>query len=92
MEMSGPSMPPEVPDAPEPARRRRLTRQNARHLLVAALASLATAFALLNFNHVKVNFLVTTQRPPLIVAIVICLAIGFLIGFATGRQRSGRDS
>jgi uncharacterized integral membrane protein len=62
------------------------------HVIVALLVALATAFALLNLNHVKVDFIVSKQRAPLIVVIVICLVVGFVIGAATGRQRRRRRS
>jgi uncharacterized integral membrane protein len=77
--------------APEPAPAgKRPTKEQARLAVVAVLAALATAFALLNLNHVKVNFIVVTRHPPLIVVIVICLAVGFLIGALTARQRFRR--
>jgi uncharacterized integral membrane protein len=70
--------------------RRRPKREQLRVLVVALLTALATAFALLNLNHVKVNFIVATRHPPLIVVIVICLVVGFLIGAITARQRGAR--
>ena len=68
---------------PPPTRRR---RERARLLAVAILAAAATAFALLNFRTVRVNFIVTTGHPPLIVVIVACLAIGIVIGLFGGRR------
>lgn len=76
---------------PEPQQRRRMpSKEHARLILVAVLAALATAFALLNLNHVKVNFIFVTRHPPLIVVIVICLAVGYVIGAITGHQLGRR--
>lgn len=78
------------PPEDRPHRRRVPTKERARLAVVAVLAALATAFALLNLNHVKVNFIVVTRHPPLIVVIVICLAAGYIIGAITSRQLARR--
>jgi uncharacterized integral membrane protein len=65
--------------------------ERARLIAVAILAVLATLFAVLNLNDVKVHLLFGTTELPLIVVIVACLAIGAVFGAVlTRRGRHGR--
>lgn len=57
-----------TPAAPRPARRRAIA--------AAVLGAIVVAFAVLNFNTVKVHWLVTTGHTPLIVVIVFAFALG----------------
>lgn len=56
------------PAAPRSTRRRAIA--------AAVLGAIVIAFALLNFNTVKVHWLVTTGHTPLIVVIVFAFALG----------------
>jgi uncharacterized integral membrane protein len=76
----------------ERAHRKRTVRERSRLTAVAVLAAVATAFALLNFHHVRVNFIVTTAHPPLIVVIVACLAVGLVLGLLGGRHAANRKA
>jgi uncharacterized integral membrane protein len=53
-------------------------RHRARVLSAGVIGALATAFALLNLGDVKVNWLVSTDRTPLIVVIVVVFLFGML--------------
>jgi uncharacterized integral membrane protein len=77
---------------PPPAVPRRSRRENARLLAVAILAVLATLFAVLNLNQVKVHVLFGSPELPLIVVIVVCLLIGTLFGTVLARHGRGRRS
>lgn len=62
-------------------------REKTRRITIIALGTLAAVFALLNLDEVKVNFLITTTRAPLIIIIVACLAVGLALGLVAGRKR-----
>jgi uncharacterized integral membrane protein len=68
---------------------RRSRQERARLVAVAILAVVATLFAVLNLDQVKVHLLFGTPRLPLIVVIVVCLLIGTLFGTVLAR-RAGR--
>jgi uncharacterized integral membrane protein len=73
-----------------PAERSRA--ESSRRIAVAILAAVATLFAVLNLDDVKVHLLFSTVQMPLIIVIVACLLIGGLIGALLTRRRSGRRS
>ncbi len=60
----------------QPAEKPKPRRDNARLLIAAAIAALFTAFALLNFDKVKVHWIVTSGRTPLIIVIAVAFALG----------------
>jgi uncharacterized integral membrane protein len=68
---------------------RRSRQENARLLAVAILAVLATLFAVLNLNQVKVHLLFGSPKLPLIVVIVVCLLLGTLFGTVLARHARG---
>jgi uncharacterized integral membrane protein len=73
--------------APE---RRRVTRREQGRLVAAlVVAVLVTLFCVLNTAEVKVNWIVTTTRTPLIVLIIVSLVIGTAFGWFAhvGRRR-----
>jgi uncharacterized integral membrane protein len=79
------------PLQPAPEKRpRRNAREETRLAVAVVLAGLATAFALLNLNHAKVNYVFGTGHPRMIFVIIACLVIGGVIGWIAGRRRSGR--
>jgi uncharacterized integral membrane protein len=65
-------------------------RERARQITLIALAVLALVFALLNSREVKVNFILTTTRAPLIVVVAACVAVGLAIGSIAARRQSDR--
>jgi uncharacterized integral membrane protein len=68
------------------ASRKRSSREQARLAGVAVLVAVATAFAVLNLRDVKVNYILGTGHPPLIIVIAACLAAGLAIGLLAGRH------
>jgi uncharacterized integral membrane protein len=76
----------EVPPRRPPAERRERTR------LVAAalLGALVAAFALVNLGDVKVHWIVTTGRTPLIAVIAVAFVLGMLIDRLLLRARRKR--
>jgi uncharacterized integral membrane protein len=77
--MSGPpgSIPGELPEAHI---ERRSRREKARTGALVILAILATLFAVLNVEEVKVNWIFGSGRAPLIIVIVISLLVGIVLG------------
>jgi uncharacterized integral membrane protein len=60
-------------------------------LLVCGI--LLVLFFVLNFQKVKVNLLVASVEMPLIIALAIAAALGWLLGWAVPRlRRGGRDA
>jgi uncharacterized integral membrane protein len=70
----------------ETARPKRPPRHNARLVFAVFLAVVGTLFAVLNFDQVKVHWVVTSGRTPLIVVI----AVSFLLGVAADRIVAAR--
>ena len=67
----------EPPTAGAPERKPAAAPSPPRRVIAAAvLGAIITAFALLNFDTVKVHWLVTTGHTPLIVVIVLAFALG----------------
>jgi len=65
-------------------------RERARLFSAAVLAAIVTAFALLNLGDVKVHWLITTGRTPLIVVIAFAFVLGMLIDRLVMRARRKR--
>jgi len=64
---------------------RRATRELARTGGMVLLAVLATLFAVLNLNDVKVNWIFGSGRAPLIIVIVISLLVGIVLSYSADR-------
>jgi uncharacterized integral membrane protein len=58
---------------------------SARLLLVLIAAVVLIGFAVLNFNPVRVNFLVFTTRARVVTVIVVAAILGFVVGWFVGR-------
>jgi uncharacterized integral membrane protein len=58
-----------------------------RQVAALVLAGAGTAFAVLNFDEVKVNWLFGTWQTPLIVVIAVSMVIGAGLGFLVARRR-----
>ncbi len=56
-----------------------------RQVLIAILAVILIAFAIANFNPVKVNFLLFDTRARQVTVIVVAAGLGFVIGYFVGR-------
>jgi uncharacterized integral membrane protein len=80
----------ELQPTPQEKRPKRNAREETRLAVAVVLAGLGTAFALLNLNHAKVNYIFGTGHPRMLLVIVACLVIGGVIGWIAGRRRAGR--
>jgi uncharacterized integral membrane protein len=81
---------PETPKQSAPARDRRSRREQTRMVVALSLAILITLFAVLNVNDVKVDWIVSSARAPLIVVIVVSLLIGVALGRVSQRRSAKR--
>ena len=59
----------------------------ARQIAALVLAALGIAFAVLNLDEVRVNWLLATWRTPLIVVIALSMVVGAALGFLVSRRR-----
>jgi uncharacterized integral membrane protein len=69
-------------------RERRKVAERAKAVFPLVLAALAIAFAVLNLNQVKVDWIVGSGHAPLIIVIVISLLVGIV--FTHLAERVGR--
>jgi uncharacterized integral membrane protein len=60
-----------------------------RQIAALGLAGLGVAFAAVNLDEVKVNWLLGTWSTPLIVVIALSMVIGAALGFLVSRRRRG---
>ena len=58
-----------------------------RQIAALVLAALGIAFAVVNLDEVKVNWLLGNWRTPLIVVIALSMVIGAALGFLVSRRR-----
>jgi uncharacterized integral membrane protein len=65
--------------SPSSSRRAISRREGARLIAAAIIAALLAAFAVLNFNDVKVHWIITTGQTPLIIVIVVAFVLGIVI-------------
>jgi uncharacterized integral membrane protein len=56
-----------------------------RHVVITLFAIVLLAFAIVNFDYVDVSFLVFETRARLVTVIAVAAALGFVIGYFTGR-------
>jgi uncharacterized integral membrane protein len=61
-------------------------RMGAKQITIAVIAIILLVFALVNLEDVKIDFVATDVTAPLVLVIVICAALGFVIGWFTGRR------
>jgi uncharacterized integral membrane protein len=68
-------------DLPSQRSSRRAISRRERGRLIAAvvIAALLAAFAVVNFNDVKVHWIITTGQTPLIIVIVVAFLLGIVI-------------
>ncbi len=58
-----------------------------RQVAALVLAALGGVFAAVNFDEVKVNWILDTWRTPLIVVIALSMVFGAALGFLVSRRR-----
>jgi uncharacterized integral membrane protein len=58
-----------------------------RQIAALVLAGLGEAFAAVNLDEVKVNWVLYTWRTPLIVVIALSMLVGAALGFLVSRRR-----
>jgi uncharacterized integral membrane protein len=85
MSAETPTPPPTDPAAPAPKRPR--TPEEKRRIAIGVLAGIVGLFALLNFHDVKVDWLVTSWKTPLIVVIIVSAGLGALAGVLVDRKK-----
>ncbi len=73
-----------------PAKSKRSNREMARTGGLVVLAVLATLFAVLNVEKVKVNWIVGSGHAPLIVVIVVSVLVGVVFTHFAERRSSRR--
>jgi uncharacterized integral membrane protein len=61
--------------------------RGARFWLIVVLIAIAILFAAVNFQKVKIDFIVGEAHAPLVVALLIAGGLGFVIGLALPRLR-----
>jgi uncharacterized integral membrane protein len=70
-------------------------RQQERRIAAAVIGTLVVVFALINLNDVKVHWLITTQKTPLIVVIALAFVLGILADrllLARAKKKHGAGS
>jgi uncharacterized integral membrane protein len=85
--MASPAQTPKARQAPE-ARRSR--KEMARTGALVLLAVLATLFAVLNVDEVKVNWIVGSGKAPLIIVIVVSALVGVILTHFAERRSAKR--
>lgn len=70
---------------PEPKRVR--TPEEKRRIAIGVLIGIVTIFALFNLSEVRVSWVVTTWKTPLVVVIVVSAALGALVGILVDRKK-----
>ena len=69
---------------------KRSGREETRLAVAVVLAALGSAFAVLNLDRTKVNYVFGTGHPRLIFIIVACIALGVAIGWFGAKRRAGK--
>ena len=67
-------------------------RDRARLVAAGIIGALIAAFAVVNFNHVKVHWIITTGQTPLIIVIAVAFLLGMLVDRLLIRARRKRRS
>jgi uncharacterized integral membrane protein len=61
-----------------------------KQVTMAVVLVVVLVFALLNFQDVKIHWIVGTTHTPLIILVAICLLIGLGVGFVVGQRTRTR--
>ncbi len=78
---------PTDPASAAPHKKAARTPEEKRRIVIGILIALVVLFALLNLNQVKVDWLVTSTKTPLVVVIVVSAAIGAVAGVLVDRKK-----
>ncbi len=70
---------------PEPKQPR--TPEEKRRIAIGVLIGIVVIFALFNLDEVKVSWVVTTWKTPLVVVIVVSALLGALVGILVDRKK-----
>jgi uncharacterized integral membrane protein len=84
------SPPTERPPATGGPKRERSSRATARSAALIAVVVVATLFAVLNVNEVKVDWIIGSGHAPLIVVIVISALVGIVVTYLAERRNRKR--
>ena len=84
------SAPPHSPEQHQAERQRRTRREQTRTAALIVLSILITLFAVLNFEEVKVNWIIGSGHAPLIIVIAISLLVGIVLTHFAARRSSRR--
>lgn len=83
--------PPAPASAPPKKRGGPLAKENRRLVLGLVVGAIVAAFAIVNLDQVRVNWLVTETDTPLILVIAVTFALGALLGWLFGQVRHRRN-
>jgi uncharacterized integral membrane protein len=81
-----PTSTPTDPAGPAAPKRPR-TPEEKRRIAIGVLVGIVTVFALFNLNEVKVSWVVTSWKTPLVVVIVVSAGLGALAGVLVDRKK-----
>jgi uncharacterized integral membrane protein len=89
-EMAGPDplRPPEATGTAPPVKVKKERAIASKTIAAIAVAFILIAFGVANSDSVPVDYLVTTQRSPLILVVGVSALLGLLLGALIGRRRS----
>jgi uncharacterized integral membrane protein len=66
-------------------------RGNAKLIVAAIAAVLAIVFVVINTNQVEINFLFFKVTAPLLVALIVSMLLGFIVGLIFPKLRADRS-
>lgn len=67
-------------------------RGNAKLVVAAVAAVLAIVFVIINTNQVEINFLFFKLTAPLLVALIVSMLLGFIVGLIFPKLRADRSN
>ncbi len=67
-------------------------RGNAKLVVAAVAAVLAIVFVIINTNQVEINFLFFKVTAPLLVALIVSMLLGFIVGLIFPKLRADKSS
>ena len=67
-------------------------RSNAKLIVAAIAAVLAILFVIVNTNQVKINFIFFKVTAPLLVALIVAMLLGFIVGLIFPKLRADKSA
>ena len=67
-------------------------RSNAKLIVAAIAAVLAILFVIVNTNQVKINFIFFKVTAPLLVALMVAMLLGFIVGLIFPKLRADKSA